>query len=54
MIDLNKIKAMNCNIVLGDLKKLYNHLKKLNKESPIGFFAMDVDIYSSTKSVEFI
>ena len=51
MIDLNKIKAMNCNIVLGDLKKtIQSFKKKLNKESPIGFFAMDVDIYSSTKS----
>ena len=51
MIDEKKVKALNCKMVLGDLKKTIPSFKtKLTKNSPIGFFAMDVDIYSSTKN----
>ena len=49
MIDKEKIKSLNSELILGDLKKQFQNLKKLSDKSPIGFFAMDVDIYSSTK-----
>lgn len=51
MIDKDKIKALDCEMVFGDLKKtIPSYKKKLTKNSPIGFFAMDVDIYSATKN----
>tara|TARA_Y100000813_G_C24146928_1_gene345196 strand:+ start:117 stop:929 length:813 start_codon:yes stop_codon:yes gene_type:complete len=50
MINKKKIESYGCKLVLGDLKKTIPAYKKhLSKSSPIGFFAMDVDIYSSTK-----
>ena len=51
MLNEEKIKEYDCEIILGDLKKTIPAFKKkLNENSPIGFFAMDVDIYSSTKN----
>ena len=49
MMDKEKIRLLNSKLILGDLKKTIPAFKKLSKSSPIGFFAMDVDIYSSTK-----
>ena len=49
MIDKEKIKSLNSELILGDLKKTIQNFKKNYLKSPIGFFAMDVDIYSSTK-----
>ena len=50
MIDKEKIKSLNAQLILGDLKKtIPTFKKKLSEKSPIGFFSMDVDIYSSTK-----
>ena len=50
MIDKKKIESYDCKLELGNLKKTIPfYKKKLTTKSPIGFFAMDVDIYTSTK-----
>lgn len=54
MIDEEKLRrdiGDSAELIIGDIAKtVENYKERLNKASPVGFVAVDVDIYSSTKA----